>query len=240
MLSRQRVNDTSHALEKARVELGKATDEERHKLTLAAQAGLKNANAQADRPTLTGEQIVELAQKHTGEKYLLGISVPKNNASWTGPWDSAEFASWIVYQTTGNLFGCDQNIDPVTADAFVGYWERDAQVLGKVISVEQATLTPGSFVLRKVAAGAVGIVVISDGRGGTIEARSTQGLFNPFSQIVAGIWEYSCRESITQLYRPTNAARTGAVFVGILRDGLRSRRLGDQRSAINQPNGACM
>ena len=86
----------------------------------------------------TGEQILELAHRHVGEKYTLGVLVPKNNPKWTGPWDCAEFASWAVFQASESLYGCDRIGHPVTADAFTGFWERDARSLGELISIDQA------------------------------------------------------------------------------------------------------
>jgi hypothetical protein len=47
----------------------------------------------------TGQDVLKLAQRHVSEKYVLGVRVPKDNASWTGPWDCAEFASWLIFQT---------------------------------------------------------------------------------------------------------------------------------------------
>ena len=97
----------------------------------------------------TGEAILDLARAHVGQKYLLGVLAPKDNASWRGPWDCSEFASWVVFQTVATLYGCERDHgDPSTADAFTGYWERDAKALGRIISIEQAARTPGAFVLR--------------------------------------------------------------------------------------------
>jgi len=33
----------------------------------------------------TGERILQLAKQHVGEKYHLGVPVPKDNPNWTGP-----------------------------------------------------------------------------------------------------------------------------------------------------------
>lgn len=121
----------------------------------------------------TGEQVLEAARRHQGERYVLGVSVPKNNPSWKGPWDCAEFASWVNFQVTGKLYGCKRDFgDPATADAYTGYWERDATELGRAVSVEEAASTPGAAVLRAPTGEAFGHVVISDGRGGTVEAHS--------------------------------------------------------------------
>lgn len=121
----------------------------------------------------SGEQIVDMARRHKGERYVLGVFVPKNNSSWKGPWDCAEFVSWVTFQVTGKLYGCERDFgDPATADAFTGFWERDATQLGEAVSVERAARTAGSVVLRIPAPGAFGHVVISDGTGGTVEAHS--------------------------------------------------------------------
>lgn len=121
----------------------------------------------------SGEQLVEIARRHRGERYVLGVFVPKNNPNWKGPWDCAEFASWVSFQAARKLYGCKRDFgDPATADAYTGYWERDATELGHVVSVEQAARTAGAFVLRFPAIGAFGHVVISDGLGGTVEAHS--------------------------------------------------------------------
>ena len=123
----------------------------------------------------TGNQIVQIAQQHVGEKYVFGVLVPKNNANWKGPWDCAEFASWTIFQAGAILYGCDRDSsDPSTADAFTGYWERDANNRGEIIPLEQAARTAGAAVLRIPKPGAVGHIVFSDGNGGTVEAHSTQ------------------------------------------------------------------
>jgi N-acetylmuramoyl-L-alanine amidase len=122
----------------------------------------------------TGESVLQLAEKHIGDKYVLGVLVPKNNANWTGPWDCAEFASWLVFQASTTIYGCDRDFgEPATADAYTGFWERDAKSLGQIIAIEQAARTPGAAVLRMPQVGAIGHVVISDGLGGTVEAHSS-------------------------------------------------------------------
>ncbi len=121
----------------------------------------------------TGEKIVHIARQHVSEKYVFGVLVPKNNANWKGPWDCAEFVSWAVFQAANTLYGCDKDSgDPANADAFTGYWNRDAGKLGQIISLEQAARTAGAAVLRLPQPGATGHIVISDGAGGTVEAHS--------------------------------------------------------------------
>ena len=122
----------------------------------------------------TGDDIIRLAQQHVGQKYVLGVTVPKNDGRWPGPWDCAEFASWVVYQCAGILYGCANNSgNPAVANAYTGFWERDVTTLGQSIPISQAAGTAGAFVLRVPHYPAIGHIVISDGRGGTIEAHSS-------------------------------------------------------------------
>jgi len=128
----------------------------------------------------TGQQLFDLANKHVGEKYVLGVLVPKNNPNWKGPWDCAELLSWAVFQLTQGLFGCtnDSN-DPRTADAYSGAWGDDGDPYKTKIPVGEAAVTPGAAVLRYPTASTYGHIVISDGKAGTIEANSTRyGVIN--------------------------------------------------------------
>ena len=129
---------------------------------------------------MTGNEILNLGNKHIGEKYILGSQVPKNNKSWKGPWDCAEFVTWIIFQISGKLYGCNNDLgNPAVADAYTGYWRNDAEIKGKIITVEQAAKTPGAAILRVPAVGLTGHIVISDGGGGTVEAHShVDGVIN--------------------------------------------------------------
>jgi len=128
----------------------------------------------------SGNDILTLAKTRIGQEYLLGQFVPKDDAGWSGPWDCAEFTSWLVFQKSGILYGCDNNnAGPHShgADAFTGDWDRDAKAKGIIITVEEAAKTPGAFILRR--AGHVvnektlgGHIVVSDGTGHTVEAHS--------------------------------------------------------------------
>lgn len=122
----------------------------------------------------TGDQLLALAKRHVGEKYVLGARVPKDNATWTGPWDCAEFASWCLFQISGKLFGCDQNQKPAIADAYTGYWQRDAKAAGCTAPLVVAKSTPGAFLLRFPAPSLIGHIAVSDGTGGTVEAHSSK------------------------------------------------------------------
>ena len=139
---------------------------------------------------MTGNEILSLGNKHLREKYVLGAQVPKNNKSWKGPWDCAEFVSWAIFQVSGKLYGCDNNLgNPAVADSYTGYFGSDAGVRGKIITVEQAARTPGAAILRIPATGLTGHIVISDGTGGTVEAHSTaKGVIN--SVINGRRWDF--------------------------------------------------
>jgi N-acetylmuramoyl-L-alanine amidase len=56
----------------------------------------------------TGNDLLRLAETRIGQKYL-NVLVPKDNPNWSGPWDCAEFASWVVFQKVGKLYGCTNN-----------------------------------------------------------------------------------------------------------------------------------
>ena len=120
----------------------------------------------------TGAQLLALAETRIGEKYI-NVQVPKDNANWHGPWDCAEFASWLVYQKTGKLDGCiDNSDDPALADAYSGAWVRDA-IDDRVepITQREANGIAGAVLIRRPPApGKMGHIAITDGRGGTVEA----------------------------------------------------------------------
>jgi len=150
-------------------------------------AGPAPLNIIVPKPHATGEMLVEIAGKHTnvGEKYRLGALVPKNDRDYHGPWDCSEFISWCVFQTTGILYGCEDNSrNPAKADAWTGYWERDARRLGRMISVQEAAGIPGAAILRFPPSTGVGHIVLSDGRGGTLEAKGTA--FGVVTDVIKG------------------------------------------------------
>jgi len=114
-------------------------------------------------PSVTGGAILQIALQHVGEKYVLGIQVPKDNPNWKGPWDCAEFVSWSVFQAARMLYGCDKDTAaPASADAYTGYWERDSLNFGRIISLDEAARTAGAAVLRFPQVGASGHIVLSD------------------------------------------------------------------------------
>jgi N-acetylmuramoyl-L-alanine amidase len=123
----------------------------------------------------TGRQLLAKAETRLGEVYR-NVLVPKDNPNWHGPWDCAEFASWVVYQIVGKLYGCTNNRgNPATVEAYSGAWVDDARS-GRLIAINQSTanITPGAILIRRPpAAGRMGHVAISDGRGRTVEAAGT-------------------------------------------------------------------
>jgi N-acetylmuramoyl-L-alanine amidase len=122
----------------------------------------------------SASDIFDLAIKHKNEPYVLGARAPMANSKWKGPWDCAEFASWCLYQATGVLFGVMPRNDPIAADAYTGFWIDQALAANATVPIETAARTVGAFVVRKPDVGKIGHIVISDGRGGTIEAHSSK------------------------------------------------------------------
>jgi N-acetylmuramoyl-L-alanine amidase len=134
----------------------------------------------------TGRGMLELARRHIGEAYK-NVLVPKNNANWHGPWDCAEFMSWLVFQDAGILYGCyvDDDTTPADAEAYTGAWRSDAKRRGIMIPISQAAAIPGAIVLRyPPAAGKMGHIAICDGHGGTVEAKGK--LYGVVADKVAG------------------------------------------------------
>lgn len=118
-----------------------------------------------------GEKMLALANTRVGQKYV-NICVPKNNPNWNGPWDCAEFMSWLVYQVGGYLYGCvDNKGNPAIVEAYTGAWQTDSKKLGKRIPWQDAVSIRGAVLLRyPPEPGAMGHIVVSDGAGGTVEA----------------------------------------------------------------------
>ncbi|MDI9312078.1 MAG: peptidoglycan-binding protein [Limnohabitans sp.] len=132
-----------------------------------------------------GKEILNLANQHDGEKYVFGANVPFDNPNYKGPWDCAEFVSWIVYQITKVKIGIRGK------EAYTGYWENDVSKYCKKISISEAALTYGAIVFRSPGFKGISIghIAISDGKGGTIEAKSTNdGVCK--SVIKGRQWEY--------------------------------------------------
>ena len=121
----------------------------------------------------TGLAMLELARQHIGEEYQ-NVLVPKNNANWRGPWDCAEFMSWLVFQEAGVLYGCfDSEPDPALVEAYTGAWKTDSADRGIRIPASRAAAIPGAFLLRfPPGRRRMGHIAICDGLGGTVEAKN--------------------------------------------------------------------
>ena len=120
----------------------------------------------------SGAGMLQRARKHIGEPYV-NVQVPKDDPNWHGPWDCAEFVSWLVFQEAAILYGCeDDKAPPAKADAYTGAWKADLERLGKRVSVEEASATVGGIVLRyPPGPGKMGHIALCDGNGGTVEAK---------------------------------------------------------------------
>jgi hypothetical protein len=120
----------------------------------------------------TGAGLLKRAREHIGEEYR-NVLVPKNDPNWKGPWDCAEFVSWLVFQEAGVIYGCiDDDAKPAEADAYTGAWQRDSGKVGKRVSVDEAASTVGGIVLRyPPGPGEMGHIAVCDGKGGTVEAK---------------------------------------------------------------------
>jgi lysozyme family protein/peptidoglycan hydrolase-like protein with peptidoglycan-binding domain len=120
----------------------------------------------------TGAGLLRRAREHIHEQYV-NTQVPKDDPNWKGPWDCAEFISWLVFQEAGILYGCvDDNAKPSQADAYTGAWQTDLMKRGTRVSVDEAAATIGGIVLRyPPGPGKMGHIALCDGKGGTVEAK---------------------------------------------------------------------
>jgi len=122
---------------------------------------------------VNGKAVVRLAEKHLGETYILGARVPLDSANWHGPWDCAEFVSWVAFQATGLVIGCtDDGANPSSAEPYSGAWARDAAHSPRMISIGQARGIAGAVLVRKPGQNGIGHVTLSRGDGTTVEAHS--------------------------------------------------------------------
>lgn len=125
---------------------------------------------------ITGEAFYNMGLTRIGCRYKLGAIVPKNDPEYMKEFDCAEFTSWLTFQIGGFLYGCDTSDikKAAKADAYTGYWLRDAKAKGILIPVKQAIGTKGALLLRVAVDGSIGHIVVSDGTGGTVEAHSSK------------------------------------------------------------------
>ncbi len=143
----------------------------------SADAYLDGFDAAGADDAVTGEDLLELARTYIGGRYVLGARVPKDHPDYPkdGGMDCAEFVSYLIARLTGRLYGCTNNNAPMrVADAYTGSFWRDVHELGVAISVQEAAATPGAFLLRRPGRSGIGHIALSDGKGGTLEAKSTR------------------------------------------------------------------
>jgi N-acetylmuramoyl-L-alanine amidase len=123
-----------------------------------------------------GSDLVLFLKGFIGRPYVLGAMVPKDEKNYKGPFDCAEFAAYGLFQTYGFLYGCSTSDEAKahTADAYTGFFDRDAHKIGKIITVSEAAQIAGALILRVPSGSAIGHIVVSQGNGKTIEAHSTK------------------------------------------------------------------
>jgi Putative peptidoglycan binding domain len=143
-----------------------------------------------------GNDVVALAKTHLGEKYVLGASAKFLQPDFKGPWDCAEFVSWVIFQVSNEkvLLGCVPR-DPARADAYTGYWVDDAKKYGLIISITDALRTAGAVLLRSPVGKPHGHIAISLGDGKkTVEAYDTaHGVISgPAAPATRG-WDFGVR-----------------------------------------------
>jgi N-acetylmuramoyl-L-alanine amidase len=124
----------------------------------------------------TGNDLIISAKKYLGLSYVLGAVVPKDAVNYTGDFDCAELVAKAIYDATGRLYGCDTaDVKKASkADAYTGYFDRDAHLLGVKITPEEAARIPGAILIRLGVGASPGHIVFSKGDGGSVEARGTK------------------------------------------------------------------
>lgn len=115
-------------------------------------------------PPSQNQRIVDLAREHISEQYLLGAQAPYTNANYQGPWDCAEFTTWLVYQACDILLGC-QPRSATKGNAYTGYWYDDAVNFGLKIDWQDALKQPGYMVCRRATSSLIGHIAVSVGNG---------------------------------------------------------------------------
>lgn len=124
----------------------------------------------------TGNELITGAKKYLGLPYVLGAKVPKDAANYNGALDCAELCGKVIYDVTDKLYGCDTDdvLKAHIADAYTGYFDRDAHLKGTMISIEDAARIAGALLLRVPTGNANGHIVFSQGTGDTVEARGSK------------------------------------------------------------------
>ncbi len=113
------------------------------------------------------------SQNSDWEKYV-NVCVPKNNSNWQGPWDCAEFMSWLVYQVGKKLYGslimrATQLLWRPTLGRGEPTRPQTNLALGSPGS-RQPLLWVQCYFAIHLPTGKMGHIAVSDGLGGTVEA----------------------------------------------------------------------
>lgn len=140
-------------------------------LRIAGETGIYTPPPPPKPGEITGQSFLDLATTRIGEEYVYGADVPLNDPNWHGPWDCAEFVTWVVRQVTGKIYGCVDN-NAANPDPYTGGWKQEV-VNGSVnqTAIGAASKVPGGILLRFRQGGKH--IVFATGDGGTIEAKGT-------------------------------------------------------------------
>ena len=143
-----------------------------------------------------GDDLVALARKHIGEEYFFGARARFLDPDFKGPWDCAEFISWVVFRVSGEqvLLGCMPR-DPSRGDAYTGFWVDDARKYGLIISLGTALKTAGALLLRGPTKKRIGHIAFSLGNGrNTVEAYDRKhGVIRGQANPQGRGWDYGVR-----------------------------------------------
>jgi hypothetical protein len=105
----------------------------------------------------------------------MGADVPFDDPNYKGPWDCAEFCSWVVYKVAGIIIGCIDNTKPIKKlEPYSDAWYNDGLSAIKKVSYNEAVNTPGAVMVRRPTSERSGHVVFSQGNGKTIEAMDSR------------------------------------------------------------------
>lgn len=139
-----------------------------------------------------GQDLIDRAELSLGRPYVLGASVPKDDFDYSGALDCAEHVSKVIFDVTGKLYGCSHSdvSKASTADAYTGYIDRDAELIGTKIEVDDAARIAGAILMRVPTGSAIGHTAFSMGRNDkTNEARGSKyGVVN--HKISGRDWNY--------------------------------------------------
>ncbi|WP_157182295.1 cell wall hydrolase [Methylobacterium sp. WSM2598] len=124
-----------------------------------------------------GATILDVAKQHLGKKYAFTPTPQYDQPDWPGPFDCAEYVSYCAFRAYDIPYGVV--IDPISKyNSYTGYWKRDAEKLGIMISWRDALHIPGAILLRFPPSGEpppYGHIAISLGNGEDIyEARGAK------------------------------------------------------------------